>query len=157
MLNVAKCAVSGVLLWYLISQHAPSAEHFARVNLAWVAAGLIALPLAFVIFKRLPDRGYAFAKPVGILLAGYLFWLALTAHLLPNRAGSILWCFVALAAVSGVVFWARREEILAAYRERATVIIAVEVVFTVGLFIAAYLRSFIPEIDGTEIGLFFRQ
>src|SRR5688572_1791823 len=101
------------------------------------AAGLIALPLTFIIFKRLPDRGYAFAKPVGILLIGYLFWLALTAHILPNRPGSILWCFIGLAVVSGGAFWARRDELLSAFRERTGVIIAVEVVFTVGLFLAA--------------------
>lgn len=123
-------------------------------TLAWwlvvEAVGLLALPIAFVLFRRLPDRGYAFAKPVGILLGGYLFWLALTGHLLPNRPGSIVWVYLALAAVSAVIFRLRREEILDELRQRAHVILAVEVIFTAGLFLAAYLRSFIPEIDGTE-------
>ncbi len=36
-LIVTKCAVSGVLLWFLITRYAPSAEHFTRINLAWAA------------------------------------------------------------------------------------------------------------------------
>ena len=63
------------------------------------AVGLIALPIALVLFQRLPGAGIAFAKPLGLLLGGYLFWLALTAHLLPNRPGSIVWMFILLAAV----------------------------------------------------------
>jgi len=125
-----------------------------RETLGWwlvvEAVGLVALPLAFVLFRRLPDRGYAFAKPVGVLLGGYLFWLALTAHLLPNRPGSIVWCYLALAVASGLVFRARKREILEGLQERIGVVIAVEVVFTLGLFTAAYLRSYVPQIDGTE-------
>src|SRR5581483_140241 len=125
-----------------------------RETLGWwlavEAVGLVVLPLAFVIFRRLPDRGYAFAKPVGVLLGGYLFWLSLTAHVLPNRPGSIVWCYLALAAVSALVFRARKREILQGLQERIGVVIAVEVVFTLGLFTAAYLRSYVPQIDGTE-------
>ncbi len=39
------------------------------------ALGLLALPLAMWFFRRLPDRGYSFAKPFGILLTGYGAWL----------------------------------------------------------------------------------
>ena len=45
-----------VLSWWLIMQ----------------VLGLAALPLAWRIFRNLPDRGYAFARPLGLLLAGYV-------------------------------------------------------------------------------------
>src|SRR3989337_1666612 len=111
-----------------------------RETLAWwlvvEGIGVLALPLAFVLFRRLPDRGYAFAKPVGILLGGYLFWLALTARVLPNRPGTIVWCFIVLAAISGLIYWNRKQEILDELRHRMHVIVAVEVTFTVGFFVA---------------------
>src|SRR3978361_2018627 len=36
--------------------------------------GGLTLPVSFVIFGRLPDRGYSFSKPLGLLLAGLLAW-----------------------------------------------------------------------------------
>ncbi len=112
--------------------------------------GLVGLPLAFVAFQRLPDRGYAFAKTLTVLLGAYVFWLALSLHVLPNRPGSIVWCFLALAAVSGSVLLRRYRELREAVSERLPVIVAVEAVFTIALFTAAHLRSYIPEISGTE-------
>ncbi len=55
--------------------------------LAWLAVtellGLIALPIAYHAFPRLRDRGFIFAKGLGILLVSYLAWLAASLHLLP--------------------------------------------------------------------------
>ena len=34
--------------------------------------GLLALPVALRLFCHLPDRGYAFARPLGLLLTGYV-------------------------------------------------------------------------------------
>ena len=46
----------------------------------WWAAltilGLAALPLMYTLLRRLPDRGYAFLRPAGLLLAGWVYWLA---------------------------------------------------------------------------------
>lgn len=37
--------------------------------------GLLALPLTVWLFRGLPERGYSFAKPLGLLLTGYGAWL----------------------------------------------------------------------------------
>ncbi|HXH20984.1 MAG TPA: DUF2298 domain-containing protein [Dehalococcoidia bacterium] len=119
----------------------------------WLAVeviGFVGLPLSWVVFRNLPDRGYAFAKPVGILLGGYLFWLALTANVLPNRAGSAFWCFLLLAAASGYIYLTRKQEIHDGLRDRIAVVLAVEAIFTLGFFVAAFLRSYVPEIEATE-------
>jgi YYY domain-containing protein len=112
--------------------------------------GLIALPIAMTLFRDLPGRGIAFAKPLGLLLTGYLFWLALSLHVMPNRPGTIVWALIALIAVDYLILRRRWPEYVAALRERAGLAVAVEVVFFAGLFVAAHIKSFIPEISGTE-------
>ncbi len=114
------------------------------------AISLLVLPISLYIFDRLPGRGYAFAKPVGLLLGGYLFWMALSLHLLPNRPGSIIWAFLPLAIISALILRRRWRPIVEILRERIGFIVAVEVIFFLALFAAAYLRSFIPDIAGTE-------
>jgi YYY domain-containing protein len=118
--------------------------------LAVEAVGLMALPIALLVFRRLPGCGYAFTKPMGLLLAGYLFWLALSLHVLPNRPGSIVWILMLIAAAD--VYLLRRwgSELRQLLEERLGFVVAVEVVFGVTFVAAAYLRSFVPEISGTE-------
>ena len=114
------------------------------------AIGLIALPIALMAFRRLPGAGYAFAKPLGILLGAYLFWLALSLHILPNRPGSIVWVFLLLVAVDALLVRGRWPQLVQALRERLGLIIAVEVLFALSFAVAVYLRSYVPEIGGTE-------
>jgi YYY domain-containing protein len=115
-----------------------------------VAIGFVALPIALVLFRRLPGAGYAFAKPLGLLLTGYLFWLALTVHLLPNRPGSIVWVLLALVVVDFFILRRRGAEFRNILESRLGLILAVEVVFLLALFIGAHIRSYVPEISGTE-------
>jgi PST family polysaccharide transporter len=52
----------------------------------WLTAqafGLAGLPLTQFLFRALPDRGYAFAKALGLLLSGYLAWLLAMLGLAP--------------------------------------------------------------------------
>ncbi|HLF72674.1 MAG TPA: DUF2298 domain-containing protein [Dehalococcoidia bacterium] len=112
--------------------------------------GLLALPVVFSFCSGLPGRGYAFTKPIGLLLIGYGFWLALSLHLLPNRPGSVVWIALVIIVVDAWLLRKRWQELRAAVEERIGLIIAVEIVFTLGFFVAAHLRSFIPEIAGTE-------
>jgi len=52
--------------------------------------GLIALPLAVRLFRHLPDRGYALAKPLGLLLVSYVLWIGATFGLLHNSVGGFM-------------------------------------------------------------------
>jgi YYY domain-containing protein len=114
------------------------------------AIGLLALPIALLVFRRLPGAGYAFSKPLGILLGGYLFWLALSLHILPNRPGSVVWVFILVAAVDAYLLRRYWAELRAAIEERLGYVIAVELVFLAAFFTAAHLRSYVPEIVATE-------
>jgi len=45
--------------------------------------GLLALPLAWRLFSRYPDRGYGLAKTLGLLIVAYGAWLLASLRLLP--------------------------------------------------------------------------
>src|SRR3990172_839810 len=67
----------------------------------WLAVevvGLVSLPLTFLLLRRLPDAGYAFTKPLGLLIGGYAFWLALSVPLLPKPPGRGVLVFLAVGA-----------------------------------------------------------
>src|SRR5690349_24604937 len=40
--------------------------------------GAAGLPLAALLFARLPDRGWALAKPLALLVTGWLIWFPLS-------------------------------------------------------------------------------
>jgi len=73
------------------------------VLLWWIIVELIGfavLPVAFRFFRYLPDRGYAFIKPLGLLLIAYPFWLLTTLGWLTNTRGAIVLVGVCVAALA---------------------------------------------------------
>lgn len=67
---------------------------------------LAALPLAWRLFGALPSRGYALAKPLGLLLVTYVLWLGGSLGLLRNSVGGVLASLVLVAAAS---LWLGRD------------------------------------------------
>ncbi|HUS82621.1 MAG TPA: DUF2298 domain-containing protein, partial [Dehalococcoidia bacterium] len=119
----------------------------------WLAVevmGIVGFPLVYAFFPRLPDRGYAFAKPFGLLMIGFAFWILGSAWVLSNNAGGIVWAVLMIGAVSAYLAWQRRDEILAFLRRKWPLILVIEVLFLLAFVFAVYLRSFTPEIAGTE-------
>ena len=62
--------------------------------------GIAVWPVAFRFFRNLPDRGYAFIKPLGLLLIAYPFWLLTTFGFLTNTRGAIALVAVGIAVLS---------------------------------------------------------
>ena len=114
------------------------------------AIGLIALPISMALFSSLPGRGIAFAKPLGLLLTGYLFWMFLSLHIMPNRPGSIVWALIVLIAVDYLLLRRGWLMFLVDLMQRRWLLVVTEGIFFAGLFIAAHISSFIPDIAGTE-------
>ena len=73
------------------------------------ALGIAGLPMARVLLGALPDRGYAFAKPLGLLLTGYLAWLAAMLGLAPF--GTPLIVVAALVVFGGGLLALRGDRI----------------------------------------------
>jgi len=68
--------------------------------LAAVAIGLVVMPMALWIFRNLPDRGYAFARPLGLVVVGYLFWIGGTSGLLHNTRVAIIFVMLLVGLLS---------------------------------------------------------
>lgn len=122
---------------------------------AWYAAvavaGLAALPIAFLLFRRLPDRGYGLARPLGLLLIGYVFWLLGSLGFLRNDVGGLLF---AAALVGGLGWWwlgrAGWAELRAWLRAHARTALSVEALFLLAFALMAVVRAYQPNIHGTE-------
>jgi YYY domain-containing protein len=112
--------------------------------------GLAALPLAYRFFRRFPDRGYAFARPLGLLLTGYVLWLGSTFGLLRNSVGGMLFSIAIVALVSFIVYRRGRVEgepaLWAWLRANGRLVLAVELLFLGALALWALLRAYSPDL-----------
>jgi len=112
--------------------------------------GLVALPIALRLFRHLPDRGYAFAKPLGLLLTGYLLWIGASFGFLSNTR-TAMWFAMLLVGLVSAWLWRRDgEEMASSLRENWRAILATEIVFAVFFVGWAFVRAHNPAIDSTE-------
>ncbi len=111
---------------------------------------LAALPVTTHLFRNLQDKGYGFAKPLGIMLPAYIFWLLSSLGILDNTRATA--AFVAI--VIGVVAWAAlgqgRREAVKLWREQPGLVILIEVLFALAFGAWCLIRSYNPEIAATE-------
>ncbi len=102
----------------------------------WAGTTILALalwPLAYQCFKRLPDRGWAFARMAGILATGYFFWLGCWLRLWQNVPGAVWLCAGALFAAGMILALRRGEDPWDWLREHRN-----EVLFTEGVFLVLF-------------------
>ncbi|MFN2107206.1 MAG: DUF2298 domain-containing protein [Candidatus Promineifilaceae bacterium] len=126
--------------------------------------GIAVLPLAFTIFKKLPDRGYAFSKMLGLLLVTYVFWISGSLGFLGNNTGSAL---ASIAIVALAAYWVYgRSRKSAVNSEQVTVngepslgewlrenriqVLLTEIVFAVLFVLWVWVRAQNPAISATE-------
>ncbi len=112
--------------------------------------GIIALPLTSILFRNLPDRGYAFGKALAILIVSFILWLAAYAHILPNSRWAILLIIALLAVGSLILFIRRRHEIAGFISENRGVIIATEAIFLLSFVLYAWVHAYSPDISFGE-------
>ena len=105
--------------------------------------GLAALPLCLRLFRHLPDRGYGVSKPLGLLLAGWAFWLLNTLGWLHNTSGAIL---VAMALVAAAGLLLRLTNQPASQLPWRTVLVT-EAVFAFTFAAWCLVRAHMPRIQ----------
>lgn len=140
----------------------PLSEIFAAFRwwLAIMIIGLAATPLAFVLFQKLPDRGYAFVKMLGLLLAGYIFWILGSLGFLGNNSGGILFSLASLLVLSWFIY--RQHKLTGAGDpenhlslrhwtvENRKQILLTELIFALLFAVWVWVRAQNPAIAATE-------
>ena len=122
--------------------------------LTWLLAvellGILALPLCFVLFRRLPDRGITLSKPLALVLFSYVLWVAGLTHVVPNTQLTIIVILILAAAVGGLVLRATAERVKAFLKEEWRTLLVAEAVFLVFFLLWLGITSESPAISGTE-------
>lgn len=119
----------------------------------WLVVFVLAaavVPVTFRLFHSLPDRGYAATKPLALLLAAYLYWIAASLGFTANDRGSAF--LILLLFIIGGLFVAaaQRGVLLAFLRAEWRYIVVVEALFLIVFAWFAFLHSFTPDISSTE-------
>lgn len=111
--------------------------------------GLLAMPLAFVLLRRLPDAGAGLSFALGLIVVGYGYFMLRTFQVLPFGRGGYLLA-IALFALVSLTVAGRDSHFLATLRRTWPGWVAAAGIFTCFFFAYAAFRSYQPEINGTE-------
>ncbi len=124
--------------------------------LSWLlvvqAMSLLAVPIAFVLLRRLPDRGYLLAKPLGLLLVCLVVWLLASYGLLAFSLASIGAALAAIAAVSLALLVLHRRDIAAFVARRWRTLLAGEAVFLAAFLAFVLVRMANPDLWHSHLG-----
>ncbi len=124
--------------------------------LAWLGAlelaALIALPLTFIIFRPLHDRGYLLGKTLGILLIGLIVWLLTSLQWMAFSRTSIVFAAALLAVPSLGVLIFRWQEIIDFVRRRWAALLVAETIFIAAFLIFVLVRMANPDLWHTHRG-----
>ncbi len=100
-----------------------------------------ALPLAWALFRRFPDRGYGIAKPLGVLLVTWVAWLFGSTRLLPFGPLVIVLAWAITLAAALLLARGRIRDGIASMRSGWRWIVAMETLFLVAYGAMVWLRS----------------
>ena len=131
--NLMQSIITAFFLWYLVVQ----------------LISLAVLPLAFRLFPALADRGYGFAKALGMLLVGLVLWLGTSYGVLRNDLGGAWLALLLVAGLSVAAAWPMRSD----WRNRLPdwrAVVWVEVVFLLSFAAWTWVRAHDPAINHTE-------
>ena len=118
--------------------------------LAWLIlvqlAALAVLPIGFLLFRGLHDRGYLLSKILAVLLLAYLPWLLAALGILDFTRLSIYLGLAGTAAAGAYVAFTRRDDILAFLKARWRVLALEEALFIVAFLVFLGLRWANPDL-----------
>jgi YYY domain-containing protein len=119
-----------ILFWYLALQ----------------LMALAALPLCWRVLSGLPDRGYAVAKAIGLLLVTYFAWLLPSLHVFKFGRLAVVIGILLAALISLAAIWSQRRAFIADIRGRWREIYVAEAIFLAAFLLFVWFRSMNPDL-----------
>ncbi len=123
--------LTSIIAWYLTLQF----------------MSLVGWPLAFAALRRLPSRGYAVAKALGLLLTGVVFWWGGILHLWENSAGAALMASGLVLAAGLWLMQGQWGEVGPWWRDHRHHVFVAEGLFLIALVVWALVRATQPQIQ----------
>jgi YYY domain-containing protein len=114
------------------------------------ALGILALPAAFVLLRRLPDRGFTLAKPAAMVFFSYILWVLGLTHIAPNTRLTIFVILIVAAVPSGFLLHRSLEEIKDFARRHWPMLLTAEILFLGFFLMWLGIVSEVPAINHTE-------
>jgi len=111
--------------------------------------GWLAFPLAYRLFPALAERGFSLARPLGLLVWGYAFWVMASLGLIQNDGGGLALALILLAALSvaGLRSREKRQALVEWIRSNVRMIVNVEILFFLAFAAWAFVRASNPNIE----------
>ena len=120
--------------------------------LLFILIGFVTFPIAFCVFRFLPDKGYAFSKLLGLLFVSYISWLLTSYQLLTFSRFTIIVSLLVVCICSILVICCLKNEIAKFLKRNTKHIIITEVVFTLSFLLLIIIRSYNPDLWHPYIG-----
>lgn len=112
--------------------------------------GFSSIPITYVIFNKFSDFGYGLSKTIGILLTSYFFLILNEIKILPFTDLSLLILMSLYFLINIAIFAKNKSIIIDSFKQKFKAVVLSEILFTFGLILWAYIRSFQPNIEGLE-------
>jgi uncharacterized membrane protein len=111
--------------------------------------GIIFLPATGQIFNRFFDKGYLFAKVLGIAVSSYLVWFLGSLKISPFSQQTI-WLVLALGLIANLFLVLKNQSLISSNRPLLSIWFLEEVMFFIALAAWSFVRGFQPDIQGLE-------
>jgi len=108
--------------------------------------GLFSYPLVYAALPGLRDRGWGFAKLLGILVIGVATWLPASLRLWPFTHWVVVGTFLALGLVGAALAWRQRDEMRAFVRSHWKLLLVAEVAFLAAFLFFLWVRALDPDL-----------
>jgi len=125
----------------------------------WIALqllGLAAVPIAAVLLRALPDRGYTLSKPLGLMLTGWLAYMAAMLKIAQFDRLLVTICLLVVAAFSVFLLLRNGRALLYDLRDHFSkpstlrFVLVAELLFAIAFVIWAIVRAYNPDIVDQE-------